>query len=128
MRSSSRWYSSINSFLRPTFGKNSRISFLRVKFRILLISIHASHDTFLNFQLRKRNPSPTPSAVSSASSTSHHSNNIHHQNNNTTNSNSDPTKKGLNTSGNSLGVNTSFANQSAVLNSLSPSHPKFGTY
>ena len=93
-----------------------------------MICIPASHDIFSNLQLRKRNPSPTPSAVSSASSTSHHSNNIHHQNNNTTNSNSDTTKKGLNTSGNSLGVNTSFANQSAVLNSLSPSHPKFGMY
>ena len=92
--------------------------------------INELHQKYLlsNFQLRKRNPSPTPSAVSSTSSASHHSNNIHNQNNNTTNPsiNSDSAKKGLNTSGNSLGVNTSFTNQSAVLNSLSPSHPKFG--
>merc|ERR1712141_5010 len=83
--------------------------------------------------LRKRNPSPTPSAVSSTSSASHHSNNIHNQNNQTTTSSSSSalpaingeqgnTKKGLNTSGNSLGANTSFPNQTAVLNSLSPSN------
>ena len=88
---------------------------------------------FQHFQLRKRNPSPTPSAVSSASSASHHSNNIHNQNNNNNvqsvgNSGVNTEKKGLNTSGNALGVNTSFPNQSAVLNSLSPSHPKFGKF
>merc|ERR1712080_253863 len=81
--------------------------------------------------LRKRNPSPTPSAVSSASSASHHSNNIHNQNNvpastSTVGLNSESQKKGMNTSGNSFGVNASFSGQSAVLNSLSPSHPKFG--
>ena len=85
--------------------------------------------------MRKRNPSPTPSAVSSASSTSHHSNNINGQNlpgATTTAVGANPdtgvtsNKKGLNSTSNSLGVNVSFSNQTPVLNGLTPSHPKFG--
>ena len=126
---------SITSLGQHSVSKEDKNSFYYLQFfnkeEQLLGLLFLSFLFFSNLQLRKRNPSPTPSAVSSASSASHHSNNIHNQQNvpvstSTAGVNSESPKKGINTSGNSLGVNVSFSGQSAVLNSLSPSHPKFG--